>query len=228
MANRDDQPANNGLEGAHPPADPDRPTDAGGLAASVAAIAAQLETPDGDQLDLLTGSPDIDDESTGLARIANKAASTRRGRGRPAGSSNKRNTVVFDYLEQLGHRDPAVTLSMIQSADTIALAQVLGLDSPKGRQAVLAIQRQAAADLMPYKYAKKPTVVELPDGAGVRPFMAIGEFNITQINNGDGVMSLDGAKKPNDFNGASMRHDDEKSHESKEASDINTIDHESD
>lgn len=238
MANSDDETPDEGLEGAHTRGDPARDPDLvrdqvrdrerdDVLAASVQAIAAHLEEPDGDQLDLLTGSPDLDDESTGLARIANKAASGRRGRGRPQGSSNKRNTAVFDYLEQLGHRDPAVTLSMLQSADTVELAQALGLDSPKGRQAVLAIQRQAAADLMPYKYAKRPTVVELPGGGRVQPVMVIGEFNVS-TGSGDVVMSVDGgAKKPNENKGRSVRHDGTKSHDVEDSNDINTIDHES-
>lgn len=273
MAENDDQTPEEGLEGAHSRADPgsDRRAPAGtrnspgdrgaadSLAASVAAIAEQLTRPDGDQLDLLSGSPDLDDQSTGLAKIANIAASERRGRGRPAGSPNKRNTQVFDLLEQLGHRDPIVTLSLIQTADTMAIAKELGspvfndkgklimspkLDAdgklirddageiilfpvyePADPIKILAIQRQAAADLTPYKYAKRPTTIEVQDGEGKRPFVAIGELNVTQINNGDGVMALDGAKKPNEIKDSSVRQQDGKSHETINDNDINTIDH---
>ncbi|MDT9155988.1 hypothetical protein, partial [Escherichia coli] len=55
---------------------------------------------------------------------------------------------------------------------------------------VAQLQRQAAADLMPFKYAKKPLAVELPPGKP-RPFMMIGEMNVQQ-NNVLAVMSAGG------------------------------------
>lgn len=95
------------------------------LAESVKQLAAELAQAGGDQLDLLDGSPDLDDLDT-LAQAANKVAAQRRARGRPQGSPNRRNAAVFDYLAQLGHRHPAVTLSLIQTADTLQLAAALG------------------------------------------------------------------------------------------------------
>lgn len=210
-----------GLSEAHTPGD------RGDLGDAVRRLAADLAGAGGEQLDLIEDSPDLDDQSTGLAKAANTAAASRRGRGRPPGALNKRNTQVFDYLEQLGHRDPAVTLSMIQTADTRELAQALGLDTPKGRAAVFAAQVRAAADLMPYKYARKPQQIELPvDGAG-RPMMFIGEMNIQQVA-GDGFMSVDGwPEKPNEINGSAVRHRGGKSHDADKTSDINEIDGES-
>ncbi len=125
---------------------------------AVAALGAQLAADDAGQLDLLAGSPDLHPLDA-LERAAETTAAERRARGRPKGAANRRNTAVFEYLEALGHRDPAVTLSALQSADTLALAQHLGVDTPKGRLELLKIQRAAAAELMPYKYAKKPTAI---------------------------------------------------------------------
>src|SRR5690606_5892006 len=94
------------------------------LGAAIARIAAGIGSDGVEQLDLLAGSPDLDAED-GLAAAAEIIAAPRRARGRPAGATNKRNAAVFDYLEALGHRDPAVTLSLIQSADIAALAKHL-------------------------------------------------------------------------------------------------------
>lgn len=66
---------------------------------------------------------------------------------------------MFEYLEALGHRDPAVTLSMIQTASTTALAHLLGCEPID----VLKVQAKAAADLMPFKYAKKPLAVDVTE-----------------------------------------------------------------
>lgn len=153
------------------------------LADAVAAIAGELDAAAGDQLDLLPA----DQEPVGaLEEIAKKGHDQRRGRGKPKGSTNKRNTQVFDYLDTMGHRDPATTLSFIQSVDTRDLATYLGC---KPKEA-LAIQRQAAADLMPYKYAKKP--VELNVGEGVKglPVIAIGELNMQVNTVADGPQAL--------------------------------------
>lgn len=218
MANSSDKSAEKGLLEAHSPAASDE------IAASLQRLAADLEETAGEQLDLIDGSPDLGDFDS-LAKAANLVAAKRRGPGRPAGSPNRRNTQVFDYLEQMGHRDPAVTLSMIQTADTKNLARELGLDSPKGRAAVFAIQMRAAADLMPYKYAKRPQQIELPPGADMRPFMLIGEMNVQNVRNGDGFMSVDdGYEKPNEINGSSVRHRDGKSQGAETVNDIKDMD----
>jgi hypothetical protein len=195
------------------------------IAANLQQLAAQIDQGGGEQLDLIDGSPDLLDLD-GLAQAANSVATQRRARGRPAGSANKRNTQVFEYLEALGHRDPAVTLSMIQTADTKALAKALGVDTPKGRLAVLSVQRQAASDLLPYKYAKKPQAVELPPG--VRPLMQIGDFNLLQVQ-GDVHMSADPAgagraEKANEINGEIVRQTSDESHGSAKANDPNDLD----
>jgi hypothetical protein len=119
------------------------------LAADIARMAGELGE-DGDQLDLLAGSPDQDAVDT-LAMAAETATTGRRERGRPAGSANRRNTAVFDYLEALGHRCPAVTLSLYQSADVADLARALHCD----RVDAAKLQVNAAAQLIQYKFAKK-------------------------------------------------------------------------
>ncbi|MDP3241753.1 MAG: hypothetical protein Q8M69_15110, partial [Reyranella sp.] len=86
------------------------------------------------------------------------------------------------YLAALGHRDPWVTLSMIQTADTGALAQTLAMK----RGDALVLQLRAAEALMPYHHAKKPQQLELPVG-DKRPYMVIGEMNVA-IMGGDGFM----------------------------------------
>ncbi|YBV97539.1 hypothetical protein M1D80_11860 [Phyllobacteriaceae bacterium JZ32] len=156
----DEKEADQGLSAAHTP--PDRAPDAGDLpsraeiAEAVAALADQIGRDDTEQLDLIEGSLDLDAVDP-ISAAANLVARPRRERGRPKGASNKRNTAVFDYLEALGHRDPAVTLSMIQSANTTALAHLMGCDPIE----VLKVQVKAAADLMPFKYAKKPLDVNV-------------------------------------------------------------------
>lgn len=130
MAQDRDETAEKGTGGArtlreNPGAAADRAAPGGDLAASVKQLAAELRDAGGDQLDLIEGSPDVLDLDT-LATAANQVAAQRRARGRPAGSGNKRNAAIFDYLAALGHRHPAVTLSLIQTADTMALARALG------------------------------------------------------------------------------------------------------
>ncbi len=156
-----------------------------------------------DPLDLLDGSPDLD-ASDLLALAAEPALSQRRARGRPAGALNRKNADMIAYLKALGHRDPWVTLSLIQSADTMKLAQALRSPAMKnGKQLVskagtplfntpspmdvLAMQMRAADTLMNYHHAKKPQQLDLPVG-DKRPLMVIGEMNVA-IGNDLGFMS---------------------------------------
>jgi hypothetical protein len=113
-----------------------------------------------------------------LGATAELVASERRARGRPKGSANKRNTDMLRYLQSLGHRDPLVTLSMIQTADTKTLARTLCADAID----VLRVQAQAANSMLPYLYARKPQQLELPPG-DARPVMVIGEMNVQQVTN---------------------------------------------
>lgn len=160
---------------------------------------------DADLLDLVDGSPDLLPLG-GLAQAAEHHAAQRRGRGRPKGSANKRNTSLFEYLEALGHRDPAVTLSMWQTADTQALALALGVGTaPKALLAVAGLQVKAAAELLPYKYAKKPQQLELPDGANQRAVLVVGELNgNVNVLAANGFMSagvpFSQPEKPNEIN----------------------------
>lgn len=182
------------------------------IADSVARLARALDQ-EAEQLDLIAGSPDLDDYDT-LSRAANKVAAGRRARGRPAGSRNRRNSDVFDYLQQLGHRDPLVTLSMIQTADPMTLAAALG--SPKvvdGRIVrnddgtvatvpadpvkVLAIIEKAAADLAQYGYAKQK---ELNVNVRKLHVMVAGDLSAQAVGQ-SGVLSIHGAENVNEING---------------------------
>lgn len=143
--------------------------------------------PGDDEADLaavLACSPDVADKTV-LAVAAELAAIERRGRGRPAGSPNRKNRDMIAYLAQLGHRDPWVTLSMIQSADTRKLAKALGVDSPKLRMQLFAVQKAAAEALLPYHHAKMPTQIELPIGAA-RPQIVFGDGANVAIMTGNG------------------------------------------
>lgn len=149
--------AENGHPGAHTPAP------------------AELDD-DADALDL-DGSPDLLTDDV-LGAATELVASQRRARGRPKGSANKRNGDMLRYLQSLGHRDPMVTMSMIQTADTKTLARVLTADPID----VLRVQAACARDMLPYLYAKKPQQLELPPG-DARPVMVIGEMNVQQVTN---------------------------------------------
>ncbi|GAA2871862.1 hypothetical protein GGQ99_000974 [Aminobacter niigataensis] len=182
---------NKGQEEAHTPAAP-------------GAEAPSSALPGADPLDLLDGSPDLDALDL-LALAAEPALSQRRARGRPQGALNRKNADMIAYLKALGHRDPWVTLSTVQSADTMKLA--LALRSPvmkNGKQLVskagtplfntpspmdvLALQMRAADALMPYHHAKKPQQLDLGDLGDKRPVMVIGEMNVA-IANDYGIMS---------------------------------------
>jgi hypothetical protein len=97
---------------------------------------------EGQQLDFLGG----------VAELQNA-----RRRGRPAGAVNRRNDAQFDYYEALGFKAPERFLLELVSADTKDLAKRLGADPLK----LLAEQRKAAADLLPYKLARKPQEHEI-------------------------------------------------------------------
>lgn len=136
-----------------------------------------------DPLDLAAGLPDI--EATDLLAVcADLVAAPRRAKGRPEGAPNRKNNDMIAYLTALGHRDPWVTLSMVQTADTAKLAQQLGMK----RGEALALQVRAADAIMPYHHGKKPTQVELDLGRNQRPFMVLGDMNVAIIGE-NGFMS---------------------------------------
>ena len=178
------------------------------LGAAVQQIAAELaDAPE--QFDLL--AQDTEPVST-LGLAGEIVARRNRGRGRPPGAANLRNDKVFDYLQALGHQDPATTLSLLQTADTEELARMLGCEPIE----VLREQAKAAAKLMEFKYAKKPATLQLDTGGSGLPVMVIGgeaHFvqNNTQINIDDpsaGVVRNQGLSID-----ASVRREDEAPHD---------------
>jgi len=184
------------------------------------------ELPGADPLDLLAGLPDGEGVDA-LALAAEIVAAPARARGRPLGAANRKNGDLIRYLQARGHRDPMVTLSMIQSADFGALCKLVGAGGAKQKLAVLGIIRGAAADLMPYHHAKKPLQLELPPG-DKRPMMVFGNVeNMQVIADGEGFMSagiMPGARaeKPNEINGEVVRPAASESHETANA--LNTND----
>ena len=137
--------------------------------------------------DLLAGSPDIDADDV-LALTAEPTLAKRRARGRPEGAANRKNEDFIRYLAAMGHRDPRVTLSLIQSADLTSLCALLGADSTKSRIAVLKLQIDAADRLMPYHHAKKPLELEVKTPAQ-RPVMIMGDMNVALVAAEGGFMS---------------------------------------
>lgn len=140
-----------------------------------------------DPEDLLAGLPE-EQAIDVLELVAETTLTERRARGRPPGAANRKNADLIAYLAARGHRDPWVTLSLIQSADFAQLCRMVGADSTKTRLAVLKLQQSAAEAIMPYHHARKPQQLELPAG-DKRPLMVIGEMNVTQINSHEGFMS---------------------------------------
>jgi len=174
------------------------------------------ELPGADPLDLLAGLPDGEGDDL-LAFAAEIVAAPARARGRPLGAANRKNGDLIKYLQARGHRDPMVTLSMIQSADFLALCTMVGAVKAKERIQVLGIIRGAAADLMPYHHAKKPLQLDLPVG-DKRPLMVFGNVESLQVvADGDGYMSAglmpDRAEKANEINGDAVRQPADQSHE---------------
>lgn len=177
---------------------------------------AAAELPGADPLDLLAGLPDGEGVDA-LALAAEIVAAPARARGRPPGAANRKNGDLIKYLQARGHRDPMVTLSMIQSADFGALCKLVGAGGAKQKLAVLGIIRGAAADLMPYHHAKKPLQLELPPGDR-RPLMVFGNVeNMQVVADGDGFMSagmmpVDRGEKANEINGDAVRQPADQSH----------------
>ncbi|RWN78066.1 MAG: hypothetical protein EOS02_09915 [Mesorhizobium sp.] len=193
--------ADQGQAAAHTPAD-------------TSALAPSAELSGADPLDLLAGLPDGEGVDA-LALAAEIVAAPARARGRPLGAANRKNGDLIRYLAARGHRDPMVTLSMIQSADFGALCRLVGAGGAKQKLAVLGIIRGAAADLLPYHHAKKPLQLELPAG-DKRPMMVFGNVEHMQvIADGDGFMSagIMPGEKPNEINGDAVRVVGEQSHE---------------
>lgn len=158
----------------------------GGDRAAEAAREQAAELPGADPAELLSGLPEEEAVDV-LELIAETALAPRRARGRPAGAANRKNGELIAYLAARGHRDPWVTLSLIQSADFRALCALVGAENAKSKLAVLKIQQSAAEAIMPYHHSRKPQQLELPAGEK-RPVLAIGELNVNLVSH-DGFMS---------------------------------------
>lgn len=208
--------AKDGQREAHTPRDP------AAIEPSSAAIEDGAALPGADPLALLVGSPDLD-ASDLLAMAAEPVLQQRRARGRPAGAGNRKNGDMIGYLAALGHRDPWVTLSLIQSADTGKLAMALRSPAMKnGKQMVskagtplfntpepgevLALQMRAAEALMKYHHSAKPQQLDLPPG-DKRPLMVIGDGANVNVLIAGGYASDEflPPEKPNEINGTAVR-----------------------
>ncbi|WP_127523656.1 hypothetical protein [Mesorhizobium sp. Z1-4] len=163
------------------------PSSAGDDQAAESSDQAAPELTGADPADLLAG---LDDEQAAdaLELVAETALTARRGAGRPQGALNRKNNDMIAYLQAKGHRDPWVTLSLIQSADFAALCAMVGAGTGKAKMAVLKLQKDAADAIMPYNHGKMPTTVNLTGNGSKRPLMVIGEMNINQVSH-DGYMS---------------------------------------
>lgn len=211
---------NQGLREAHPPADfsgagadrpgldvdPDRSAKVGATKAmaeaAMAGLAQQLATaePEADQPSLM-----FDQDETAclfrgpVAHVANIRDAAKRGRGRPAGSQNKRSADLANYLLSMGYRDPALNLADLANADPAALALELGAievnpemtaaeqlrhlvkaEKLSQAQVIFLIEKayamidDANAELMPYFHAKRPQAIQVDKT--LRGFMVFGEM----------------------------------------------------
>lgn len=213
-----------GLLGAHTPAETggDRAAlgDHGGLDQAATLGGA-------DPGDLLSGLAD-DEAADTLELIAETALEARRGRGRPVGALNRKNADTIAYLQARGHRDPWVTLSLIQSADFAELCAMVGATKAKEKLAVLKLQQQAASDIMGYHHAKKPQQLDLKTDTAVRPMTVIGEPTAGQRREVGGVIGLAflaavQVEKPNEINGEFVRDQDSQMIDAEKPSDNNDM-----
>jgi hypothetical protein len=145
-----------------------------GKSSAVAAVASELgcaaaHTPAAaeSQGDLLRS--ELDGE---LALFGDQpiAPPIKRGPGRPAGSPNRTTLQLQALLRARGYRDPAEFLASIVSMSLADLEKVLGNDCEPIE--ALKLQRQAAADLMPYFHTRMPQAVEFK-APEARPLVVI-------------------------------------------------------
>lgn len=171
------EPVNEGHQGGHTlAAGVDDPLDA--------AVSAYRAASSDDLFDLLRGSAEHGAQDT-LARAAS-AMGAKPGPGRPLGSKMRRNVDLAEWLAAHGHRDPAYTLSLIQTIDPVVLAELMRVH---GKQFVRALDRiiKAATALVPYVQARRTPEIIMPP-APQRPMMVIGTMNVAQLGS-EGFMS---------------------------------------
>jgi hypothetical protein len=106
----------------------------------------------------------VPDDFDVLGKVAETLNAKRRARGRPEGSANKRNAEIFDYLEARGFKAPELRMMEIISADPVELARAIVAATTYGPcyappialvMQIIAQQAKTAADLLPYKIAKR-------------------------------------------------------------------------
>jgi hypothetical protein len=166
----------------------------------------------GDPVDLLAGSPDLAATDV-LAVAAELVAAPRRERGRPPGAGNRKNGDMIAYLQALGHRDPWVTLSLIQSADFKQLCKMVGATSSKAKVQVLQIQSKAADSLMNYHHSKRPQQLDLLPPGDKRPLMVIGEMNVSIVGESGFMSAGEPPRKVKEINGEAVRETGDVSHD---------------
>lgn len=106
--------------------------------------------PDPEQLELIRDQVPGRDAATAVAVVE------RRGRGRPTGARNKRNTKFRDQILGLGPH-PALALQRAYSTPVEALAATLGCSRLEAYQ----LQVRAAAELLPYIEGKMPVQLDI-------------------------------------------------------------------
>lgn len=128
----------------------------------------------------LPGLVDTDPDTVDLiGRVAEHVNGQRRARGRPAGSANRRNDEMFDYLEARGFKGPELRMMEIISADPRELAAALAGPEAKAANVpfdrameVLRLQAKCAEAMLPYKFAKKQELKVEHSGGQVHVMMA--------------------------------------------------------
>ena len=115
------------------------------------------------------------------------AAAKAAGRGRPAGSMNRKTKDLAQYLGALGYRDPALILAETYSRPAGELAKALKCKTAEAYK----LQLDAANALMPYLHGKRPTQIEL-DSKGL-PMIQInlGQPSGQGADRGDSMSILD-------------------------------------
>ncbi|WFS02205.1 hypothetical protein [Rhizobium tumorigenes] len=130
---------------------------------------------------------DLDDQCIfkgPVKHVAEQLADHRRGRGRPAGSTNKANQRFRDVVMRMGYRHPGLNLAALANADPAELSEQLshveadkhGVKWNVGCTRLEAMQLilKANAELLPYFESKAPTEVHVDKT--LRGVMIIGEM----------------------------------------------------
>lgn len=113
------------------------------------AVARDLAAlPDAEQLELIRDATPNRDAASAVAEY--------RGRGRPPGARNKRNTKFRDQILSL-HSHPGVALARAYDRPVELLAAELGCS----KEEAFKIQIRAAAELLPYIEGKQPVTLDV-------------------------------------------------------------------